>query len=762
MSRFSYACCAWVMPLVVSLSLSASEPPRANRQQVADELRQTDSRVLVLGTVRQPPLALMLSRDVDARMRTANQADREAWHRLRNREDWIRHRDQALAALRKSLGDFPSIDAARPEPPKIRITGSVKGNGYQVDKLVYATRPGLIATANLYRPERPQASMPGLVICHSHQSTKHSSWRQDMGATWARAGCTVLIPDHLGHGERRQHAFGDEPPHDYHFRFDLGMQLHLVGESLMGWMVWDLMRGLDVLLSQPGIDLQRVILISEPAGGGDVAAVTAALDRRISCAMVQNFGGPEPENSFPLDKDAEKSFDFSGVGSWESTRNLRLSARDGFLPWTIVGAVAPRRLIYYHEFYWDKAHDPVWKRFQQIYAWEKASDSLVGIAGRGFVVGSSPENSHWLPGNRELLYPTLERWFKIPHPGREFSERRPEAELHCLNETIRQELGEQPAHVLAGRIADQRLAAARSARSQLTPDQARARLQLDLRRLLGDLDPQSPAELIAESTRDSMPGYSLERLPLITEPGIVVPTLLIWPQRSADQGAGPKPSVVVAVAQQGKEAFLRERSPEIAKLLEANFAICLPDVRGVGETSPGEARDRRSAATSISSSEWMLGQSLLGGRLRDLRSVIGYLRARSELNAADPIVWGESFAPVNSAEVELAVPYTADRRPHLAEPLGELLALLVAVFDDNIRSVTVSRGLADFRSALSSPYVYVPHDAVIPGLLTTCDIPDLVAAIAPRTVTMRQLVDGSNQSVVGCVEPVGENLGHHR
>lgn len=127
MSRFSYACCAWVMPLVVSLSLIASEPTRANRQQVADELRQTDSRVLVLGTVRQPPLASMLSRDVDARLRTANQADRETWSQLRNREDWIRHRDQAIAALRKSLGDFPSINATRPAPPEIRISGSVQG-----------------------------------------------------------------------------------------------------------------------------------------------------------------------------------------------------------------------------------------------------------------------------------------------------------------------------------------------------------------------------------------------------------------------------------------------------------------------------------------------------------------------------------------------------------------------------------------------------------------------------------------------------------
>ena len=56
------------------------------------------------------------------------------------------------------------------------------------------------------------------------------------------------------------------------------MQLHLIGDSLMGWMVWDLMRGVDLLLRQPGIDPERILLLGAVAGGGDPAAVTAALD----------------------------------------------------------------------------------------------------------------------------------------------------------------------------------------------------------------------------------------------------------------------------------------------------------------------------------------------------------------------------------------------------------------------------------------------------------------------------------------------------
>lgn len=742
-------CYSAVIVLLVSLATASSAPTsdaaNADQQRIADQLRQTDSRVLVLGAVRQPPLAAMLQRDVDSRLRAANQADRQAWSTLRERNDWTRYREPKLAALRRSLGEFPAVDAVRPELLKIRVTRNLQRNGYQIDNLVYVTRPGLVATANLYRPLQPNRSMPGILICHSHQSTKHSSWRQDMGATWARAGCAVLIPDHLGHGERRQHAFGEEAPHDYHFRYDLGMQLHLIGESLMGWMAWDLMRGLDVLLSQPGVDSQRLVLISEPAGGGDVAAVAAALDPRISCAMVQNFGGPEPENPFPLDKDVEFSFDYAGSGSWESTRNLRMSARDGFLPWTIVGAIAPRRLIYFHEFYWDKAHDPVWKRLEQVYAWEQARDSLVGLAGRGFVVGSSPENSHWLPGSRELLYPTLERWIKISNPGREFSDRIPEADLHCLTDDVRGELAPQPVSVLASRIADERLAAARSARSRLPLVDAREQLKVDLRRLLGDIDPALPASLVADLVRETGEGYAIERIPLLTEPGIVVPTLLIIPTSARDRETARKPSVMVGVSQQGKEAFLREHSRRIADYLEQGTAVCLPDVRGVGETSPGDSRDRRSAATSISSSEWMLGQSLLGGRLRDLRSVLAYLRTRQDVDAARPALWGDSLAPTNAPETDLVVPYTAGQRPTMSEPLGGMLVLLAALYDPNIRSVDVTRGLTDFRSTLSSPYVYVPHDVIVPGLLTVCDLPDLVDALAPIPVRRTEGVRGDNR-----------------
>ena len=78
---------------------------------------------------------------------------------------------------------------------------------------------------------------------------------------------------------------------DYYFRYNSNLQLSAVGDSLMGWMAWDLMRGVDVLLKQPGLDKDRIILMGAVAGGGDPAGVTAALDNRIAGVVPFNFGG---------------------------------------------------------------------------------------------------------------------------------------------------------------------------------------------------------------------------------------------------------------------------------------------------------------------------------------------------------------------------------------------------------------------------------------------------------------------------------------
>ena len=80
----------------------------------------------------------------------------------------------------------------------------------------------------------------------------------------------------------------------------------------------------------------------------------------------------------------------------------------------------PRRLIYAHEFSWDREHDPVWGRLQKIYGFYKVPENLASVHGRGRVTGRGPENTHCNnigPEHRKQIYPILKRSVWPPHSG---------------------------------------------------------------------------------------------------------------------------------------------------------------------------------------------------------------------------------------------------------------------------------------------------------------------------------------------------------
>ena len=118
---------------------------------------------------------------------------------------------------------------------------------------------------------------------------------------------------------------------------------------------------------------------------------------------------------------------------------------------------------------------------------------------------------------------------------------------------------------------------------------------------------------------------------------------------------------------------------------------------------------------------------------------------------------GNCLAPAAGSPAEANAPGTNfhvprdsdDDLPAQAEPLGGLLALLVALHEDDpsVRAVYSRGGLATFRSVLQGHMVLIPHDVVVPGILTVGDLPDIAAALAPRPLRQDGLVDGLNRRV---------------
>ncbi len=62
------------------------------------------------------------------------------------------------------------------------VTRKFDGDGgFVIHNILYETRPGLWASANLYLPAKIPEKMPGILISHSH----HTSKRMANCKTWA-------------------------------------------------------------------------------------------------------------------------------------------------------------------------------------------------------------------------------------------------------------------------------------------------------------------------------------------------------------------------------------------------------------------------------------------------------------------------------------------------------------------------------------------------------------------------------------------------
>jgi cephalosporin-C deacetylase-like acetyl esterase len=701
-------------------------------------LGSLDSRVFNTEQRKQMDLATMLDRHVRGRVRQILEREREAWTQVKTVADWERFREPRLRALADSLGEFPSrsgLDA--------RIVKEFQGNGYRRQDLIYQSRPGLWVTANLYLPLESRTRVPGFIIVHSHHRPKSQGELQDMGILWARAGSAVLIMDQIGHGERIQNYPWNREA--YHSRYVMGMQLYLAGESLMKWMVWDIMRGVDLLLERKEIDARQIILLGAVAGGGDPAAVTAALDPRITAVAPFNFGECTPETPRFLPEKNQWPLDLAdpGWGDWESTRSLRRSVIDQFLPWMICASVAPRRFVYSFEMGWNVEDLPAWSRYRKVFGFYDAMDHLDEAHGFGPFPGPG-ECTNIGPAQRQTVYPELNRWFGIPIPSREPEDRRPEAELTVLSPAVAASLTMREVHVMAREAGQAKLEGVRRKLVQMPALQRREWIQNHWREKLGDIDPNRAPQATLH-WKKSMSQFTVEAIALNVEPEILVPLLLLEP-------SGPRSPlpVVVAVSEGGKDRFLKNHSDGIESLLKAGVAVCLPDVRGTGETSPDPGRGPDSEEITLAATELMLGNTLLGARLKDFRSVIAWLAQRSEITPQRVGLWGDSQNPVNPPKFlldELPGWQVGPEVENQAEPLGGLLALLGALYEDQVHAVVIKSGLISYLSILEDRFAYVPLDAVVPGVLDAGDVDDLAATLSPRPLLLDGLIDGRNRLV---------------
>ncbi len=164
-------------------------------------------------------------------------------------------------------------------PLDIKVTSTTQIPGCIIKNIYFQTRPDIYTTANLYIPEG-EGPFPGVVaMCGHSKNGRLYDGYQSVGQTLALNGYVALVMDPWGAGERTTtHGI-----FEYHGA-NLGASLMNIGESLMGMQLSDNIRGVDLLLSIPYIDHNKIGATGS-SGGGNQTMWLAAIDERIKVAV---------------------------------------------------------------------------------------------------------------------------------------------------------------------------------------------------------------------------------------------------------------------------------------------------------------------------------------------------------------------------------------------------------------------------------------------------------------------------------------------
>jgi dienelactone hydrolase len=253
-------------------------------------------------------------------------------------EDWQK---KLFAKVTELLGGFP----AQRTPLKPQTLEVREFPNYRREKFVYETRPGLMALAYLLTPIASKGPF-GSVICipghgrgvddlvgidtegRDRTDREAAGYEHDFAIQVVEHGMAAVAIEPLAFGCRRDPVNAKKGLAQKGCDPVAGEAL-LLGQTLLGWRVWDVMRTIDWIENRPELDAKRVGCMG-PSGGGTATLFSAAMDPRIKAAMVSSYLNTFRDSIFAMNHCTDNYV--PGILNWAEM-------------YDVAGLIAPRPLF---------------------------------------------------------------------------------------------------------------------------------------------------------------------------------------------------------------------------------------------------------------------------------------------------------------------------------------------------------------------------------------------------------------------------------
>ncbi len=198
--------------------------------------------------------------------------------------DFEKRRCRIKQAFLKALGGLPPSDT----PLNPQVVGTIPGQGYSIEKIIFESLPRFYVTANLYVPTGAESSPAVVFLCGHSKEAKAYPVYQKVCIALAKAGFVVLAVDPLGQGERMSYVNPKTGRLDVEWgtyeHSHAGLQCTLAGFNIARFFIHDAMRAVDYLVSRPEVDPDR-IGVTGNSGGGTQTSYLMMADDRIKVAV---------------------------------------------------------------------------------------------------------------------------------------------------------------------------------------------------------------------------------------------------------------------------------------------------------------------------------------------------------------------------------------------------------------------------------------------------------------------------------------------